>query len=303
MHVLLTGGAGFLGSACRELLRQQSEIQVTLLRSGYGPPLSEGSVSYVEAPSSLSSEDLARSLTSRAITHIIHLGALSSPEICERDPERTYHSNVRFTEMLAEYSARIGAHLTTVSTDLVFDGIKPLQRGLTEMDEPSPLSVYSRSKLSAEKATLRETSHAVIRISLLYGRTSSHSRGVLGWMENAFKEGAALPLFSDEYRTPVHVTDAAHAILALSARSLSGVWHCGGPARLSRVEFGTLVAKALGYDATLIRPTSRLTVTNGPSRPEDVSLNSQKLWGVLGMRPRGVMEALEGRQKPGGPDS
>lgn len=292
MHVLLTGGAGFLGSACRELLTQRPEIQVTLLRSGYGPTLSEGSVSYVEAPPSLSTEDLARALSSLTITRIIHVGGLSSPEICEREPERAYHSNIRFTEMLAEYSAGVGAHLTTVSTDLVFDGIKAPENGLTERHDPSPLSVYSRSKLSAEKATLRTTSNAVIRISLLYGHTSSHSLGVLGWMEKAFKEGTPLPLFSDEYRTPVHVTDAAHAVLALSERSLSGIWHCGGPARLSRVEFGTLVAKALGYNAALIRPTSRLSVTNGPARPEDVSLNSEKLLGAMGMRPRGVIEAL-----------
>ena len=249
-------------------------------------------MSYIEAPSSLSTEDLAHALRSLTITHIIHVGALSSPEICEHEPERAYHSNVRFTEMLAEYSARVGAHLTTVSTDLVFDGAQAPENGLTERNEPSAISVYSRSKLSAEKATLRVTSNAVIRLSLLYGHTSSQSLGVLGWMEKAFKEGAPLTLFSDEYRTPVHVTDAAHAILALSERSLSGIWHCGGPARLSRVEFGTLIAKALTYDPSLIRSTSRLTITAPPARPEDVSLNSEKLWNTLGWAPRGVMEAL-----------
>lgn len=249
-------------------------------------------MSCIEAPPSLSPEDLARALGSLTITHMIHVGALSSPERCELEPERAYDSNVRFTEMLAEYSARVGAHLTTVSTDLVFDGIQAPPCGLSEEYSPHPLSVYARSKHSAESITLQTPTNTVVRMALLYGHTLSQSRGVLGWMERAFKEAAPLSLFSDEYRTPIHVVDAAHAILQLSDRRLAGIWHCGGPERLSRVEFGTLVAKALGYDSTLIRPTSRLTLTNGPARPEDVSLNSEKLWSAIGMRSRSVMEAL-----------
>lgn len=292
MHVLLTGASGFLGSACRDLLARRSDIQVSLLRSGYGPKLSSPSYSSLEAPLSLSGDELALQSGSRAITHIIHVGALSSPEVCEREPERAHHSNARFTEMLTEFAARDGAHLTTVSTDLVFDGTKAPLAGLTEEHTPHPISVYAQSKLSAEQATLRTPSNTVIRMALLYGHSTSPSRGVLGWMEDAFKKRLPLTLFTDEYRTPVHVMDAAHVILSLSEQALPGIWHCGGPARLSRVEFGTLVAKALRCDPALIRPTSRLANTTGPARPEDVSLNSEKLWKTLEREPRGVLEAL-----------
>jgi dTDP-4-dehydrorhamnose reductase len=292
MHVLLTGGAGFLGSACVHLLAQRSHIKVSLLRSGYGPLLSGTSVSTIEAPSTLTTHELTQKIGPHDITHIIHVGALSSPELCQRAPDQAYTSNVRFTEMLADYAAEVGAHLTTISTDLVFDGIKAPPQALSEEDTPHPLSVYSQTKLAAEKATQRSSSNTVVRVALLYGHSSSNSLGVLGWMERAFKEGTPLSLFSDEYRTPIHVMDAARAILELSERSLPGMWHCGGPARVSRVEFGTLVANALTYDASLIRPTSRLTITDGPARPEDVSLNSEKLWDTLGWRPRGVVEAL-----------
>jgi dTDP-4-dehydrorhamnose reductase len=226
------------------------------------------------------------------ITHIIHVGALSSPEVCEREPNRAYDSNVRFTEMLAEYATRVGVHLTTVSTDLVFDGSKVPSDGFIESDPPHSLSVYARSKLSAERITLRSPTHTVVRLALLYGHSESRSLGVLGWMEKALSAGAPLSLFGDEYRTPIHVLDAAHAVLQLSERALPGLWHCGGPTRLSRVEFGMLVAKALGYDASLILASSRLTSNAGPARPEDVSLNSEKLWTTLEMVPRGVLEAL-----------
>ena len=292
MHVLLTGGAGFLGSALRELLAMRSDIRVTLLRSGYGSLLSGSSESSVEAPPSLTRDELAHRIGFRDITHIVHLGALSSPELCEREPDRAHRSNVVFTEMLAQYAARSGVHLTTVSTDLVFDGVKAPPDGLTEAHQPQPRSVYARTKQLSETVTLETPRHAVVRVALLYGHTSSHSLGVLGWMEKTLKQEAPLPLFSDEYRTPIHVRDAAQAILEIAESALSGIWHCGGPTRVSRVEFGTLVAKALGYNASLIRPTSRLTNNHGPARPEDVSLNSERLWKTLGRKPREVLEAL-----------
>jgi dTDP-4-dehydrorhamnose reductase len=292
MHVLLTGGAGFLGSACRDLFARKTDREFSLLRSGHGPLILGTFPPSIEAPTLLDADELARQIGSRRITHIIHVGALSSPEACESNPESANTSNVRFTEMLVDYATRVGAHLTTISTDLVFDGGIAPPRGLSEECVPRPLSVYSQTKLLAENATLRSSSNAVVRVALLYGYASSQSRGVLGWMERAFREGAPLNLFSDEYRTPIHVMDAASAILEISSRALPGIWHCGGPARVSRVEFGTLVAQALGYDASLIRPTSRLTLTTGPARPEDVSLNSEKLWSTLGWKARGVVEAL-----------
>jgi len=112
-------------------------------------------------------------------------------------------------------------------------------------------------------------------------------------MEKAFREGTPLSLFADEYRTPEHVEDAARALLAITERRLSGLWHCGGPKRLSRTEFGELVARGLGYDTSLIRPVSRTAGPHLPARPEDVSLNSERLWSTLGTRPRGVLESLQ----------
>ena len=294
MRILLTGGAGFLGSACRQLLAERTDIKVSLLRSGYGPLIPGSRGATFEAPSSLTAHDLSHEIGAHELSHIIHIGALSSPEVCERDTELAYRSNVRFTEMLADYAASVGAHLTTVSTDLVFDGAQAPSEGLTEEHATRPISVYGTTKLLAEAATLRAPSNSVVRVALLYGHTSSKSQGVLGWMERTFKEGSPLSLFSDEYRTPIHVADAAQAILDISKSKLSGIWHCGGPQRLSRVDFGTLVAQALGYDPALIRSTSRLTNANGPTRPEDVSLNSERLWKTLGRKPRGVIEALAG---------
>lgn len=293
MRILVTGGSGFLGGVCRDLLAQRRDARVFLLRSGHRADYSDSAIVSVTAPSSLTADELATHLKPLAITHILHIGALSTAETCERDPDEAQRANVTFTHMVADYAARIGAHLTTVSTDLVFDGARAVARGFTEDDPAHPISVYARSKAAAERVTLQTPSNAVMRLALVFGSSPSASKGVLGWMENALKEGTPLSLFADEYRTPVHVVDAAKALLAITEHRLPGLWHCGGPERLSRAEFGELIAKGLGYDASRIHPVSRISSPSLPARPEDVSLNSERLWSTLGERPRGVLEALQ----------
>jgi len=101
-----------------------------------------------------------------------------------------------------------------------------------------------------------------------------------------------VPLFEDEFRTPIHVRDAAHAAIQISRTKARGVWHCGGQERLSRVQFGMKVAHAYGFDETLIRPTTRLSHTSPPPRPEDASLNSHALWREIQFTPKTVEAAL-----------
>lgn len=157
---------------------------------------------------------------------------------------------------------------------------------------PCPRSVYSSSKLAAEKATLSDSSHAVVRVALLYGESPSQSKGFLGWMKRTFAEEKSLPLFEDEFRTPIHVLDAARAAFQIARSKARGIWHCGGPERLSRVQFGITVARAYGFDEMLILPTTRLSHTSLPPRPEDVSLKSQALWREIQFTPKPVEEAL-----------
>lgn len=292
MHLLLTGTSGFLGSVCCELLSQRKHVRLSLLRSGHRHSRVSAKALSVDASTAKTNRDLSTLLGEATPTHILHVGALSSPDVCEREPERAYDANVAFTAMLTEYAALVGAHMTFVSTDLVFDGTKAPDGGFLESDSPRPLSVYAKTKLAAEQETLTTSSNAVVRLSLMHGHAPSDSSGVLGWMERSFVAGTPLSLFEDEFRTPIHVRDAAEALLKISSQRLAGVWHCGGPTRLSRVEFGVRVARALHYNEELITPTLRQFHATNPPRPEDVSLNSQKLWNELRWVPLSVHEAL-----------
>jgi dTDP-4-dehydrorhamnose reductase len=297
MHILITGAGGFLGSVTLHHALSLPGTTVTALRSGAQRTSLSLATNEIALDEALSLEHLAGALQKSPPSHILHIGALSSPEACEKDPVTAERSNVTTTKLLCEYANLIGAHITLVSTDLIFGGAKASAEGFKPEDPPCPSSVYSDSKLRAERLVLESSRGAVARVSLIYGHSPSPMKGVLGWIERSFRESTPVPLFYDEFRTPIHVNDATIALLSIAQLNLVGIWHCGGPDRLSRVEFGEKIAHALGYDATLIKPTTRQDPAIRPARPEDVSLDSRKLIQSTGRAPRDVTSALRTYRK------
>jgi dTDP-4-dehydrorhamnose reductase len=291
MHVLLTGASGFLGSVCLGSLLETPGVRVTALRSGATDKKLPVAVPEIQLPEKFEPSALEDALSSDMPTHVIHVGALASPELCENSPEMAFNANMRATQALATFAARVGAHMTTTSTDLVFDAALASSTGFTERSLPCPRSIYSQSKMGAEDATLSVAHGTVVRLSLLYGNSPS-APSAFAWMEKAFKAKEKVTLYHDEFRTPIHVRDAAATLILLTQRKIQGLWHCGGPERLSRVQFGLQFAEALGYDASLIESTSRLARLHRPMRPEDVSLNSDKLKSTFGLAGKTVREAL-----------
>lgn len=293
MRILLTGASGFLGNTCVTLLCRHPDVELTVLRTSQAEcplPLGAREIFINELTTAAT---LHKELKTRPPTHIIHTAALSQTIRCEQNPDLAHLSNVLFTRMLAEYARSVGAHMTFTSTDLVFDGGTAPVSGFTEHDGTCPTSVYARTKAEGERETIEvNPENAVVRLSLLYGYSLSASRGVLGWMEDLWLRDESISLFSDEYRTPIHVADAAYAILQVAYMSLSGTFHCGGPAKLSRVEFGCHVADALGYEVAKIRPCLRAEVPSAVHRPADVSLDSTKLFSHVSFSPRHMKEAL-----------
>src|SRR5690606_6171868 len=84
--------------------------------------------------------------------------------------------------------------------------------------------------------------------------------------------GQRLPLYTNEYRTPLHAADAAEALGELVlAETGPGLLHVAGPERLSRWEFGRRVAAALGLDPAGLDPVE----CQDALRPRDVALRGR----------------------------
>src|SRR5690349_16568838 len=74
---------------------------------------------------------------------LIHLGAHTDLEFCERNPEDAYHTNTLAVENAANIAETLNVPLVYISTAGIFDGAKNLY---DDWDIPNPLGVYARSK-------------------------------------------------------------------------------------------------------------------------------------------------------------
>ena len=214
---------------------------------------------------------------------IIHAAALSQADRCQQDVSASYAINVQASVRLAEWCAQRSIPCVFTSTDLVFDGQHAPYR---EEDVPAPVSVYGAHKAEAEQAIRQAWPEVTIcRLPLLYGRPAPASSGFFASLVAATRQGKPLTLFTDEYRTPVNAEYAATGLLTALDRAAGRTVHLGGAQRISRFDFGRLVAAALGSGADTIRPALQRNVQLPAPRPADVSLDSSVARRLLGYAP------------------
>jgi dTDP-4-dehydrorhamnose reductase len=269
LSLLLTGAGGQLGSY---LLRR-------LQREGASFAAWSGSRTEPLFDVPLRAIDLGdRTAVTRAFQAdppalVVHCAALARIGDCYRAPALARRVNTEAAAHLADLCAAHGARLVSVSTDLVFDGEHAPYR---ESDLPAPLSVYGRSKADGEQAVLAQTGNLVVRVSLLFGPAINDRSAFFGEQTAALRAGRSIPLFFDEFRTPLALSCAAEGLLLAARSTETGVLHLGGPDRLSRLEMGRKLAEVMGLDPSVLVPTSREQVPAGEPRPCDVSLDSSR---------------------------
>lgn len=217
---------------------------------------------------------------------VIHCAALSYPPSCQKDPALSQRINVEATSVLAELAREIP--LIFLSSDLVFDG----RAGNYDESSPvSPLTVYARTKVAAEKLVLDHPKHIVIRTSLNGGASASGDRGFNEQLRRAFQAGQKLTLFTDEFRRPIAAVETARAIWELAAHNQPGIFHVAGSERLSRFQIGRLIAARWPQLNPQIEPES-LAQYNGAPRSADPSLNCAKAQRLLSFPLPGLTEWL-----------
>ncbi len=181
--------------------------------------------------------------------------------------------NTDGSENVARAAAAVAARLVHLSTDVVFDGRKGAP--YVEDDPVSPVTDYGRAKAEAEQRVAAAHPKALlVRTSLLYGGTEPSKH------ELAARD-VAYTFFTNEIRSPVHVTDLAHALLELAALDVAGPLHVAGADDVSRAELAELFRRGPVRSARAPK-----------TRPLDCSLDSSRARALIRTRLRGVREVL-----------
>jgi dTDP-4-dehydrorhamnose reductase len=290
-RVLVTGAGGLLGGRLAALLARDLDVVAGVHHAPAPEGLATVALDLLEEGSIEAALDGVRP---RAV---LHSAALADADRCQREPELAARVNTGAPAALARHCRRRGLRLVALSTDLVFPGTRALSG---EGDAPGPLLHYARTKLDGERAVLAESpGAAVARVALVlglgHGRRASASESI-AW---ALRAGRRPRLYSDQFRSPVDAQSVAAASAALLRGTQSGLFHLGGPERVSRHELGLRVAAVLGLDASLIDEARQADDAPEVRRPLDVSLDSSRAQRELGYRPRALEEAIrDGRSEP-----
>jgi dTDP-4-dehydrorhamnose reductase len=210
---------------------------------------------------------------------IIHCAALANLDACEADPLLAQQLNTDLPRTLASHVARSGARLVHISTDSVFEG---LRGDYSEEDIPTPVGVYSHTKLNGELAVAEADPTAIIARVNLFGWSLTGNRSLAEFFFNNLRLKKHVMGFTDVYFCPLLANDLAHIFLRMLEENLSGLYHVVSSESLSKYDFGLRLAQRFNLDGTLINPTSVTMSGLKATRSPNLTLRSDKLSLALG---------------------
>ena len=282
--LLVTGASGFLGwNLCHQA---QKDWQVSGTYFSHKIKIPGVTLSKIDLRDFNQLQQLFTEIQPAAV---IHTAAAAKPNFCQTHPEESYSINVTASLNIARLCAEFNIPCAFTSTDLVFDGNNPPYQ---ETDPVSPITYYGEQKIEAETKMLNiYPAIAICRMPLMFGMASPVATSFIQSFVSNLQAGKELNLFVDEFRTPASASTAAWGLLLAIEQQAKGILHLGGKERISRYEFGLLLADVWQLPSTLIKPGKQQDVTMIAPRSPDTSLDSNKAF-ALGYRPLSLRAEL-----------
>jgi UDP-glucose-4-epimerase GalE len=248
--VLVTGGAGYIGSHAAKALHRAGYRVVVFdnLVAGHRAavqfgPLVEGDISDTVA--------VRDALRRHQISAVVHFAAFLDVGESVREPARYYRNNVTGALSVLEAMAAESVRTFVFSSTCATYG-EPIETPMTETHPQQPINSYGETKLAIERALPHfERAHGMRYVALRYFNASgADPDGDLGEDHSpeihlvpraidAATGGRGLQVFGDDYPTPdgtclrdyVHVTDLADAhvkaLESIAAGGASGAYNLG----------------------------------------------------------------------------
>jgi dTDP-glucose 4,6-dehydratase len=296
MTLLITGGAGFIGSAFIRFLLADggSRRVVNLDKLTYAGNLENlqsvaADARYRFVHGDICDAGLVNSLLAEEKPDaIVHFAAESHVDRSIFSPAPVFEANLRGTFTLLEgaRTERVPRFLH-VSTDEVYGSIDPPQ----EADEQFPLnasSPYSASKAGSDLLvrsyfTTYKLPAIITRASNNYGPYQFPEKLIPLMISNAF-EDKALPIYGDgmQVRDWLYVEDHCRAIYAVLEKGREGeIYNIGGNRSLPNLEVVRKILGATGKPESLM-----VTVQDRPGHDRRYALNSEKVMRETGWAPQ-----------------
>lgn len=285
--ILVTGGAGYIGSALvMRLLEQGRSVRVLdpLLYGG-------GALSHAAESDRFelhAAEPTDDGVIERALfdaSTVIHLGAMVGDPACAQNPALARALNVDSTARLVEAATRRGVRRFVFASTCSVYGAG--SRELTEEAPLAPKSLYAATKVDGERLVVssRDISPVVLRFGTLFGDSPRPRFDLVVNLLTA-RAAAGEPiriLGGNQWRPFVHVQDVVAALIlatdANGAFDASPVFNVGGASgNLRLADLGALLAERAPEAEVIVEPNA--------ADPRDYRANFDKIERELGFQTR-----------------
>lgn len=285
--ILIIGGSGFVGANLACMAQGRWKVYLTHHHSDVSQNVP--GEKYKQDITNL--EQICELVNRIRPAAIINTAAISNANQCVKDKDAAWALNVEGARNLAMTANMFSAKLVHISTDLVYDGAGSIY---SEDDPAHPTCYYGQTKLESEKAVLDTCPDSCIaRSALVYGWNINNKKCFTESLIDSLSRGDSIRLFTNEYRSPVYVRDLCEVLLKMAFdRDLTGVFNVGGAERISRYDFGIKLAEIFQLESALIEPTLIDQKMFMDHRPEDCSMDMDKLERAIGMKPGDVEAGL-----------
>ena len=290
MKILITGANGFLGNyLCGQLLGKGHKVIATGKGDCRLPYAAQDDFRYelLDYTDPFAVHDVFEKHRPGVV---VHAGAMTRPDDCEKNQWPAYLNNVEGTVTLLLNAEEQKSFFIFISSDFIFDGMTGIYG---EDDKPNPVNFYGKTKLEAEEA-VKEYEHdwAIVRTVLVYGKPGAGRRNILSIVRDKLAEGAEYKVVDDQVRSPTYVEDLAAGIVSIIEKKATGIYHLSGEDVLTPYEMACKTAGYLGLDPSLIKKVTAVDFSEPAKRPPKTVFIIDKAKKNLGFRPVSFEEGI-----------
>lgn len=304
LKILVTGGAGFIGSHLVDALIDQGH-EVTIIDN-----LSTGTKEFINRKAEfieadIRHTDLMEICKSHCFDVIYHEAAQTMVPVSITDPRFDADENIMGLLAILEASRKTGVKKVIFSSSAAIYGDNPALP-LKETEIPAPTSFYGLTKWMTERYLalyhrLYGLNYTVLRYSNVYGpRQGAHGEGgVIYIFAKALAQGKDITIFGDggQTRDFISVHDVVSANVAALTKGDAETCNISTKSEISLNELAHEMVRLAGRDESVIH--------YGPERTGDIyrsSLDNDKAFRILDWNPsyplaRGLKDTIEFFQK------
>lgn len=240
--VLLLGTGGMLGKAVYELFVSKYE---TVLATDID--LNEDWLTYLDFREYTQVE---KAFTEFKPDLVLHLGALTDLEYCEKNAENTWLTNALGPENTALLCKKHNVRMVYISTAGIFDG---QQEFYNDFDDPNPMCLYAKSKYYGEcfvKNNLDK--YFIFRAGWMMGAGPAKDKKFINKIFQQIKGGAKeLFVVDDKLGTPTYTNDFANGIFTVVQSGLFGLYNQVCTGSCSRMDVAKEFVQLLGLSDSI----------------------------------------------------